>query len=75
MTHDVGVIVLLKLMVSILLVSGTQRLRGKRSDTGTKKPSCYCTKLGKKSVLKGDSNVFLLSMLFAGKECSSMNSG
>lgn len=74
MTRDVRVIVLLKLVVSVLLVSGTQRLRGERSDIATKEPS-YCPKLRKNSVLKGDSNVFLLSTLFAGKECSSTNLG
>lgn len=73
MIRDVRVIVFLKLMVSILLVSGTQRLRGKRIGIGGKERSCYCPKLRKKFVLKGDANVFLLSTLFAGMECSSMN--
>lgn len=61
MTRALRVIVLLKLMVSILLVSGTQRLRGKRTDIGTKKPSSYYPKLRKNSVLKGGSHVSLLS--------------
>lgn len=65
MTHDVSITVLLTLMVSILLVSGTQRLRGKRT---TEEPRCSCPELGKNSVLKRDSNVFHLSMLFAGME-------
>lgn len=58
MIRDVRVTVLLKLMVSILLVSGTRRLRDKRIGIGTKEPSCYCPKLRKNSVLKGDANVF-----------------
>lgn len=65
MTRDESITVLLTLMVSILLVSGTQRLRGKKK---TEEPCCSCPELGESSVLKRVSNVFHLSMLFAGME-------
>lgn len=63
MTRDESITVLLTLMVSILLVSGIQRLSGKKM---TEELCCSCPEVGKNSVLKGGSNLFHLSMLFAG---------